>query len=211
MKVRAFLVTLLGLVTAATSQAAVVLSNLDTLSPDNLKAVVNSTFSFAQAFEVGDEEESYFLESIVAPLAVVTNDEFLLEFFIYSDNSGIPGTELIQLTSNVLVIGYGYYTYFPIGSLALDASTIYWLVATTAGEAAYTWDFTENPGYVSEFGWKFTGPMYRSEDQEWFASDGDYLQFSITASPVPEPTVAGLLIGGSLLGFASRQRRSRRG
>jgi hypothetical protein len=87
--------------------------------------------------------------------------------------------------------------------MALSPNTVYFIVLTAGTQVAngaYEWSVTAtpSPGYNS-YHWGGGIDSYDSNDGlHWNSIPGDYAQFAINATPVPEAGVPALLALGGL-------------
>jgi hypothetical protein len=133
-----------------------------------------------------------------------------VNFEIFSDNGGIPGTLLATLgTATVAPTVTAVYTESsPSTTVELSANTQYWLVLTPGSPATLvTWD---------DWHTSFTEPNFAATSDPtglsgWTAEGEDALQFEVEGTLVvatPEPPSgwsAGILLAGTL--FISRRKR----
>jgi MYXO-CTERM domain-containing protein len=125
--------------------------------------------------------------------------------FIAQDNgSGIPGS-ILESFPNVTDIN-GILSINSVMTPLLQAGQKYWLCDEPVDTTTYTgWCFN-NQGIVNNFA---------SESSEWgwypFSPYNGSSVFSISVTPVPEPTVMGLgLLGAGLAALVQHRRRNRR-
>ncbi|VGO12334.1 hypothetical protein PDESU_00886 [Pontiella desulfatans] len=139
-----------------------------------------------------------------------------ISFSIYTDSTSQPGSlvagglNLFSATSatigNVLAPG---------ASLALDANTAYWLVASvdqTLGSTTYKWNQTDSAAFESDFAGTGMPLAYANgtDGTSWANYSGSSMAMEIHA--VPEPgtiSLMGLGFFGSLLARRRRTRKSR--
>jgi hypothetical protein len=205
---------LVALAMTATSQAATVLSNLDS-NDLNLNTAVTATQFLARAFQVGDAESEYSIDSVEVRLLAPSNSTSPMLLSIFNNATNRPGTELRQLTTVTNPTAAGVFTYTPSTPLTLNASTNYWIVATTTGAASYRWAQSDKADSTSLENWSFTGAAFSIDSGTvWNFSELDYFYTAINATAVPEPSSKSLLfVAGTLayIGFWHRLRMRKTG
>jgi hypothetical protein len=135
---------------------------------------------------------------------------------VWTDNAGVPDTLIGTLTGNADPATAGTYTYNASG-ITLSPLTQYWVVATSLSsnpdpQNYYFWAVTQSNAYSSSGGWSMvTGVNYGSNDgTNWEAQAPDYtLQFSVTATAVPEPGTVTLIMLCAGVAALKRLRRIR--
>ncbi len=149
---------------------------------------------------------TYELTDVAAWMHNVEFSATTLNFFIYSDNSGFPGTQLTALTGTVPAAPPNSYfdgvvtSHAPSPMLTLTSGTQYWLVLnltpTLGWGAGGTLDLY--PAYNDGSGWKLSD----------FPFSLQYAVYGVEIIPtedVPEPTTF-LLIGSGLAGLIGRRK-----
>jgi hypothetical protein len=194
--IRAIRVALLTTALALPSFATIVSGNL---------TLTNCVCGYQGAADYGIEFSSgayYQLTSVEAYMSNDATTATAIDFFIYSNASDVPGTELTELTATVPaapsftssfagVVTSGA----PLTPLTLDAGTNYWLVIDVPNESI-TWgaDGSSSP----EFAYESAG--------SWTASGPADLQYEVDGI-TPEPgTFAITAIGMALAALALRRR-----
>jgi hypothetical protein len=129
----------------------------------------------------------------------------LSDFFIAQDNgSGIPGA-VLENFSNVTAPN-GLLTINSVTMPLLQAGQKYWLCDEPADPNTYTGWALNNQGITNVC-------AVETSQGGWFALASPVVAspvFSISVTPVPEPSTAGLvLLGAGLLGVRSRGSRAR--
>ncbi len=132
----------------------------------------------AQPFETGNISDGYTLN-----LCLVLGGAFSSSLSIYSDNNGTPANSL------------------GLGGIALSASTTYWIVATastpaqTSGLFSSSWSYASDNNYSSSSdNWSINPTFDLSTDGSNWTSYATHspFQFTITSTPVPEPSTCSL-------------------
>jgi hypothetical protein len=133
----------------------------------------------------------YDLDSIGLLFSDATNDPgngFVL--MLYSNTSGQPESSLGTLSGSADPDVAGIYTH-SASNMTLSASTAYWVVARpTPLTGGYLWNDTTSTNYSSMDEWIINTARYDSSSahgSSWTINSGYALQFSVDASPVPEP------------------------
>jgi hypothetical protein len=179
----------------------------------NLSEVQNNTWIIKNSQYIGSsfttDSNSYTLNSVTARF-----DEFAeanLYLNIFSDNSGIPGTLIGQLspTQNIIPGNINNYVFTPNSPVTLAANTNYWLTGESSGD--YSWGSTSS--FNQTGAWTIGNGIVYSFNQgsSWTSSPGATpTQFSIdatsTSAAVPfefSPTMGLLLVGGLFGGKAA--------
>lgn len=123
----------------------------------------------------------------------------LSNFYIAQDNgSGVPGTN-IESFVNVANIT-GVLTINSIVKPLLQAGTQYWLCDEPATSTSYNGWYYNNQGYDNGF-------AFERAEWSWAAIPGPAPSsgvFAVQVTPIPEPSVAGLVIGGAVCLWAVR-------
>lgn len=150
----------------------------------------------AQPFTTGLASNGYILNSVTILMGNWLGGASNFVVSICDDNNGQPGTSLGTLSGNSDPESAGQYIYSAQGIL-FTASSIYWIVgssdvAPSSGlfpPGGYVWQLTSSSAYTSSDGWSISTVN----------SMGILcLQFSINATPTPEPcafALVGLAIG----------------
>jgi hypothetical protein len=188
---------------AVTAQGTVYLSNL---GETGTGAVVGGG---GQSFETGGASNGYMLNSITLLMGEFLPNASNFNVSIHTDNSGQAGASIGVLDGNIDPETAGQYVYTASG-ITLNATTTYWVVATCDSSSTlppilppggYTWQFTSSPAYTFADGWNIDTSLSES-------LPGSYqmLQFSIDATPLPEPSTLAVLALGCIY-FISRRAR----
>jgi hypothetical protein len=144
-----------------------------------------------QSFETRSGGNGYLLNSVSLLMGDIYGSASNLNVSIYSDNSGQAGSSVGNLIGNNDPKTAGQYIYTASG-IILNPSTTYWIVTTC--DQVVTENFPNPPiigGYTRQ---STASTTYLSEDGWNIASSSipifgfSYLfQFSINATPIPEP------------------------
>jgi hypothetical protein len=150
----------------------------------------------AQSFETGNMSDGYTLDLCI----ISGSGGFSSSLSIYSDNNATPGSSL------------------GVGGIALSPSTTYWIVATastpaqSSGFPSYSWSYASDNNYSSSSdNWSINPTFDLSTDGNNWTSYATHspFQFTVTSTPVPEPSIcslAGLGLAAILLCRKSRTR-----
>jgi hypothetical protein len=198
----------------AQAQGTIYLSNLGQTSIGSL-AVGNDSWQ-AAAFNTGFNIGGYALDSVQLALTAAVGDPNSFAVLLYSSTPpGVrhsPGNSLGTLNGSLNPAAGGVFTYTPASSLILSPNTAYFIVLTAGipvANGAYEWSYASagpNSFYNPIGGWN-APPVdigidnYQSSNgSTWNLSSSGFLQFAISATPVPEPDVLSLLgLGGAAL------------
>jgi hypothetical protein len=164
----------------------------------------------AKLFETGNNPSGYDLDSVQLTMTSSSGSPNGFTVSLYSAGGGItinPGTSLGTLSgSSDPEIG-GTYTYTASG-LALSPSTAYFIVATAetpVASGAYAWSIVNSVPSATD-GWYAGGVIDTSNNGQTWNAGSAYPQFSLTATPTPEPSIIIFgLLGGSAFLFRRRQ------
>lgn len=157
-----------------------------------------------QLFETGVASNGYALDSVTLLMGEWLGDASNFNVSIYSDNGGQAGALVGALNGNTDPETAGQYVYSASG-IILNSTTPYWIVASCETgspmppflSGGYAWQITHSQNYVSANGWSIDTSGNSSPP-----GSGLLLQFSINATPVPEPSIFALLaLGGLFFGF----------
>jgi hypothetical protein len=210
----------LGFVLGATlaSSQTVFLSSLGQ-SPAGYSDVSFSTTesyhrAVGQAFTVGGSD--VILDNITIKIATTgSGTGFSVGLYSHNSLSTIPGSLIETLSGETAPTAIGNYSYTPGGSTLLLANTTYWWVATVPSGVDSNFSINRIPlGSVSanggwsalqSYGTNMTGTAF----DNWSGIGGRTVEFSVSATTVPEPAAAVLFAGLAALGLAV-SRRARR-
>lgn len=197
-----FVLALILTALAPLARAQIVLyDNTDTATSGN--AIIAETGPIGDSFSTGAADVN--LTSFSAVLGRSTLATGSTTFFLYTDASAHPDTliaELGTIDDTDLTGTFTEYTFSGL-SVALTASTRYWIMAESAGVAR--WISSPNDGGTGVAGEYLiaAGTVYSNTEGPWAMS------VTATATPVPEPATYALL-GGTLalaLGLIARRQR----
>jgi hypothetical protein len=207
-------------------QETTYLSNLGQ-SPAGALGIGNNSW-WAAGIVTGTNNGGYLLDSIQLSMADGyltgdTPDNFTV--MLYATAPGgfhLPENNIATLEGSANPATAGVYTYTPASSLTLSPNSFYSIVLTSGTPfiapeyvsvgpppSGYLWNFSNstNPYVYNPSGGWFSPYTYHSNDgMNWSSDLGTFLQFSITAEPVPEPGFLSLSIMASLL-FALHRRK----
>jgi PEP-CTERM motif len=178
------------------SQDTVYLSNLGEA------AIGGSVGSGEQSFETGASDNGYMLNSVTLLMDEWAGDANNFSVSIYSDNNGEAGILTGTLNGNADPETAGQYIY-TTSSIILNPNTIYWIVATCDMVSSspfptfgYAWQTTSSSNYASANGWNIGADFIDAPISP--GSNSPLLQFSLSATPVPEPST--LALAGAAIG-----------
>lgn len=176
-----------ALVAPQLAKADVVFSNLTSAGAStDFEAISDSPVFFGASFL---SSATYTLtDAEVLVVALSGQEDFNL--YLYSDSSGLPGTDLGEIGSGAASSTTGYVTVDASGSLTLTSGDTYWLVMGPANSDTnvlwYEGGSTKVPTATGTPG--------------SFSGIGDTtLQFEIDGTPVPEPSSLWLIGGVTML------------
>lgn len=205
---RAIFVVLLSFTMAATrSQGAVMVSNID--SNLNGLVVVTDTNWFASSFVTDNSAAAFTLDQIELSMGDVGGgSEGGFTVRIYSDSGNTPGTLLETLSGDANPTSGGLFDYTSTG-LALSTNTTYWVVVGVTVDNIFFWNI-ENSAPTGT--WTIPDAQSISTNggltwQTFTGEEGRPQMFSVSATPVPEPAVTGLLAVGLASTLLARKRR----
>ncbi len=216
---KTFIASLIGFAVALLSPKIIqaqgtmtVLSNLNQTATGSL--AVGSDSWLAEGFFAGTNPSGYVLNSIQLEMAGGSGNPSNFTAMIYNSQPGgfIPVSTIGTLNGSLNPVAGGIFTYTPASSITLLKNKLYYIVltaSTSVANGAYEWDFTSVNSYNPIGGWSGSGIFYSASDgSSWNGFSGDYAQYAINATPVPEPGVLGLFgLGG--LAFLWHRRKSK--
>ena len=194
-----------------------VVSNLDELTGNRItigyNKFSNNTFTWATAFTTGGN--AHMLKSVKAKFANKEGNPTNFKVRLYTNSSGVPGTEIVQLSGNAPDTKAGSpYTYTCSGSsCGLAANTVYHLVFSADGNGntnshqAYLWDLTletDETQTPSNNGWSIgdDSSRLRSSDSNWSTVTFGIGQFSVQAEKIRTLTATNITHDAATLTIA---------
>lgn len=155
----------------------------------------------------------YALNSVQLAITGATGNPAGFKVMIYDSSIFAPTirSNIANLTGNSNPTANGVYTFTPSTSVTLKLGGLYHIVATVEtmiGQGSYGWSFENTPPPVQNGGWN-GGAWARSSNDgaHWTASAGNYLQFAINATAIPEPSALALF-GLSVALLLTRRRQN---
>ena len=186
------------------AQGTIYLSSLSSTSTG--RPSVGSDSWLAAGFDTGNNADGYLLDSIALGMANAAGNPSDFTIMIYANKGGVsisPGSNLGTLTGSLSPVNAGTYTYTPDSSLILSPNTIYFIVltaGTAVANGAYEWSESAYPPSIND--WGAGNGVLNSNNGIPGWSPTPYLgiaQFAITATAIPEPSPAFLLLLGSVV------------
>jgi len=199
------------------------LSNLDQASAGSV--AVGSNSWVAVPFTAGTNPGGYVLDSIQLAMTDASGNPSGFTVYLYTAVNGgslgplYPSFNFATLSGSLSPAIGGIFTYTPASNITLSANMPYFIVltaGTAVADGAYDLSYTSANTFDSSEGWHIpglnTGVSTASDGTlshpAWNLVSGDYAQFAIDATPVPEPGVLGLFgLGG--LAFLWHRRNSK--
>ena len=194
---------------------------LSSLSPTSTGSVaVGSNSWLASFFSTGNSTGGYLLNSVQLAMTDASGSPGGFQVSLYSANAlgGVfPGSSLGTLVGSADPATAGTYSYNTASSLALAPSSYYFIVlsaSTAVASGAYSWSESAYPPGFTAGGWFTQNGILLSNNGTSGWSPTSYQgigQFSIFATPAPEPGVLGLFaLGGLLVAFQRRKQSTAR-
>lgn len=193
------------------TQAITIISNLTSTTTFSVSGNISASVWGAQQFTTDAQE--YALDQITLLLQTSNNADTTspLEVYLYSDNSGEPGSQLAVFTGDLTPVTTlntrTPFSYTPTAAFNLEASTSYHILLKSSGDGFYNWGLPFN-GTIN-----LTGPGSASANRESSTDSGSSWNqvatpffFSVEGTAVPEPSSA-LLLGSCALAFGLRRKR----
>jgi len=195
---------------AGQAQGIIYLSNFGQVSVGS-EPVGNNSW-LAADFRTGVNAGGFLLNSIQLAMTTDSGNPTGFTVMIYSSVSSgavLPESSLDTLSGSANPSATGIYTYTSLSDIILLPSTHYFIVLTAAtptANGAYQWSVTDTPT-VTFNGWSANNLLcYSGNGSNWSFLSGTLAQYSITATPVPEPSISWLLVlGGSICGFVRKR------
>jgi hypothetical protein len=203
----------LSILRMAHAQGIVYLSNLGQPSAGNL--VVGSDSWLAAGFHTGTNPGGYMLDSVQLAMASASGNPNGFTVMIYNEANNpttiLPGNSLDILSGPSNPSTTDVYTY-TASSLVLNPSTHYFIVlnaGTTVASGAYEWNVLNTASYNPSDGWIGSVTLISNNGSSWRTLPTypslDFSQYAITATAIPEPPPAFLLLLGSGVLFYVRR------
>lgn len=195
-----------GLLTQGVLQAQGTVTYLSNLgqTPTGNDPVGSDSWLATDIF-AGNNIGGYVLNSVQLGMTDASGNPSGFTLMIYSATFGVgisPGSSLATLNGSANPSTTGIYTYTSDSRLTLSPGTDYFIVltaGTTVANGSYEWNLTIPNVLIGNGSWKAGGIFHSADGSNWNYNSGA-LQFSITATPVPEPSTEVLLgLGGILL------------
>ena len=193
------------------AQGTVYLSNLDQPSAGSL--AVGSDSWYAPMFITGPNTGGYSLDLVQLEMAGASGDPSVFTAMIYSETGifgSFPGTNLCNLNGSTDPLTAGINTYMPASSLVLSPNTMYFIVltgGTTIASGAYEWSYQNTGSYNPIDNWHTAVPLWSNNGSSWHSTGPPFysLQYAITATAIPEPSMSWLFLLGSAMLFYLRR------
>jgi hypothetical protein len=188
----------------AQAQGTTYLSNLGQTSAGS--SPVGSDSWVASEIITGSNAGGYLLDSVQLAMADASGSP--IGFTVMIDGPPTdpfiisPGNSLATLNGSMEPSTGGLYTYTASG-LTLSPQTDYFLVVTAGTSitnGAYNWNFVNRSSYNPADHWKGSFTLMANNGSPWGPVSGNYLQYAINATAIPEPSTLGLLALGCSLG-----------
>lgn len=197
------------------AQGTVYLSNLDQAPVGSL--TVGYPPWQAAGFFTGSNSSGYLLNNVQLAMtnASVNATNFSIMVYRESSASVAPGGSLGNLDGSTNPMTAGIYTYIPALGFTLLPNSYYFIVLGAGfnppvGLGHYGWNYTDSNAYNPSGGWSITGFWTSSNSGAgWTPSAvGNFPQYALNATAVPEPGVLSLFgLGG--LGFLWQRRKAK--
>jgi len=203
----------LAMVSSASAQAGVVLSNMGSSGTDTTDVSTTNTIQTASVRNsagfttgaVGFDLSGFnaILDSSINPTAVNVT------FAVYSNNGGVPGTKIAETASQTVAAKQNYSFSFS-GPVSLSASTTYWAVIETGVSSSWYAMNTVAGDPVAQNSSGFSFVNYKQTNsfdstRNWGGTDANRYAFAVlgtnqNSAVVPEPALTSLLcLGGVAL------------
>jgi hypothetical protein len=189
-----FLGLALGLLTQQVAQSQGAITYLSNLGGPSVTNISNARSGFI----TGNNAGGYILNAVQLAMnnPVGNPNDFTVSIYEVTNptgGSGLPGEDFVGTLNGSDPLRAGVYTYVPTSQLILLPDSDYQLTEAGGGSGSFEWSVTMGSQYfISLGGW----------------SDGDSLfgpQYSVIATPVPEPNFCCLFALGGLGIFFHRR------
>jgi hypothetical protein len=186
------------------AQGTIYLSNLGQPSTGTL--AVGSDSWLAGVFKTGDNVAGYILNSIQLEMTDASGNPSGFTVMVYANSNPAtisPGSNIGTINGSLTPATGGIYTYTPAANLTLSAFSSYFIVltaGTTIANGAYDWSLAGANSYNPNGHWGgITGVWNSSNGSSWNlpTPTAVFPQYAITATAIPEPPSAFLLLLGS--------------
>lgn len=200
---------LLLLPPTAPAQGTIYVSNLGAASAGSL--AVGSDSWRAGWFRAGTNSDGYTLNSVQLALTGASGTPAGFRVMIYDSHFIVllPRTNIANLAGSLDPVSSGVYTYTASSSVTLLPNMGYFIVITSdnsVSSGSFNWSYGNTPTVLRSDGWGIgAGAFYSNNGLSWMGS-GNYLQFAVNATVIPEPSSWALAGVGALL-FAASYRR----
>ena len=196
-------------VTPAQAQLPAV-SNLANTSGNN--RILNTPTLWGSSFTTGAEAQTF--QSLTVPLErqLGGSGDDLVTAYLYSDALGLPDLVIPNGVLGPITVPTGattesLYTFTPLSTVTFAASTKYWVVLSSPGDAnqASIWSGTDNLSETGLPGWGIGTGQFSNSGSGW-VDQGLPTAFKFEVAVVPEPGTYALMAGLGLVGFAGYRR-----
>jgi hypothetical protein len=194
------------------AQGTTYLSNLGQSSDGNLAVASDSWL--AADFRTGNNLNGYSLDSVQLAMADASGSPsgftvMLYAPFLIPSSGYIPGNSLGSLSGSVNPSTAGLFTYSPTANLLLLPNTYYFIVLASGSsltDGAYESSFTHTSIYNPGDTWVLSISLDSNNGSNWNFISGTFSQFSLNATPIPEPSFSWLLFMSGVLWTYLRRR-----
>ena len=187
---------------AAQAQTVTLVSNLgqSDATPDRF---IGTTWSAAQKFTTGDNEDGYTLSSVAVDVTHIIGTAVVWQADIYSDSSGNPGTRVHRLTAPA--VNTGQKTWMAPANATLAANTSYFVLFQSNHDTynLETTDSTsEDAGGAN--GWSIADKGRHNLGSGW-TDAANVLKIRIRGEAVTPSTTASIAYSGSFTETAANK------
>ena len=147
------------------------------------------------------------LQSVQLALVTLSGGTSVANFYVAANNGGTPGPVLASFMNVVAPAsssGSFLVTLNSVTQPLLQAGTTYWLYGEPAASTTAIGWLVNNQGYANNYAQE-NPPGVWTSGPVTFGANG---VFDVSVTPVPEPSIAGLLILGAGCFFIRRKRGS---